>query len=248
MKKKLSIWWYKLGSSNYFEYIAIRLAPWCNFLALILLSIGIFWGLFLTPQDFQQGDAYRIIYVHVPTAALSMGIYVSLAVASVIYFVWNIKVAAFYCRSVAFLGAVFTALALFTGSVWGKPMWGTYWTWGDPRLLSELILLFLYLGYIALVNAIEQETLADNIGSIMLMIGVVNIPIIHYSVVWWNSLHQGATILKLGKPSMSGEMLMPLMINMLGALLLVIGYSLNATRATIIEHRNQRKLMKQLGE
>ncbi|MBS9777508.1 MAG: heme ABC transporter permease CcmC [Gammaproteobacteria bacterium] len=248
MKNKFTIWWHRLGSPHYFEELSQRFAPWCNAFALILLSIGCAWGIFFTPADFQQNDAFRIIYVHVPAAAMSMGIYVSMAFASILYFVWNIKLGAYYCRSLATLGAAFTLLALFTGAVWGKPMWGTYWTWGDPRLLSELILLFLYLGYIGIISSIEKESLANEIGAIMLTVGVINIPIIHYSVVWWNSLHQGATIIKLGKPSMDSDMLFPLLINLLGISFFVAGYAFVATRAKIINNRNQRKILKKLGE
>ncbi len=246
MKNKFTTIWHKLGSPRYFEEVACKFAPYCNALAIILLSLGTVWGLFFAPADFQQSDAFRIIYVHVPVATMSMGIYVSMAIASAVYFIWNIKIAVYYCRAIAVLGATMTALALCTGAIWGKPMWGTYWTWGDPRLLSELILLFLYLGYIGLVNAIEQETLADKIGSIMLLVGVVNVPIIHYSVVWWNSLHQGATILKFGKPSMDSEMLIPLLINLVGISLYVAGYAFTATRTKIIAHRNQYQLLKML--
>lgn len=247
MKKKLSRWWHKLSSPHYFEKLAMRFAPWCNGIAFVLLAIGCMWGLFLAPADYQQSDAFRIIYFHVPVAAMSMSIYVSMAVASVLFFVWNIKLAAYYCRAIAVLGATFTALALFTGAVWGKPMWGTYWTWGDARLLSELILLFLYLGYMGLVASIEQESLADKIGAIMLIVGVINIPVIHYSVVWWNSLHQGATIMKMGKPSMDSAMLIPLLINFLGISFYVAGYAFTATRTHIVEQRNQRQLLKNLG-
>ncbi|PID65735.1 MAG: heme ABC transporter permease [Gammaproteobacteria bacterium] len=221
-------------------------APWCWGVALILLLVGVFWGLFIAPADYQQKDAYRIIFIHVPVSAMSMGVYVSMAVASVIYFVWHIKLAAYFCRSLAVLGTVFTALALFTGAVWGKPMWGTYWSWGDARLLSELILLFLYLGYIGLISAIEQERLADKIGSILLLVGVINIPVIHYSVVWWNSLHQGATVLKLGKPAISTEMLIPLLVCLAAFVFFSAGYALTSVRAKIIEAKNEKILLSQL--
>lgn len=215
-------------------------------MAFILLAVGFAWGLFIAPADYQQKDAFRIIYVHVPAAVMSMGVYVSMAIAAVVYFVWHIKLAAYYCRSVAVLGAVFTALALFTGAVWGKPMWGTYWSWGDARLLSQLILLFLYLGYIGLVSAIEQEKLADKIGSILLVVGVINIPVIHYSVVWWNSLHQGATILKFGKPAMTADMLVPLLICLAGFVFFTAGYAFAATRTKVIEIKNDKLLQEKL--
>lgn len=246
IRKTITRWWHQLSSPHYFDKIARFAAPWCWGISLILLVLGLFWGLFIAPADYQQKDAFRIIYIHVPVAAMSMGVYVSMAIAAVVYFVWHIKLAAYYCRSVAILGAVFTALALFTGAVWGKPMWGTYWSWGDARLLSELILLFLYLGYMGLVSAIEQEKLADKVGSILLVVGVINIPIIHYSVVWWNSLHQGATVLKLGKPAMTADMLIPLLICLAGFVFFTAGYAFTATRAKVIEVKNDKRLQQQL--
>lgn len=246
IKKTITRWWHQLSSPYYFDKIAEKCSPWSYGLALVLLVVGLFWGLFIAPADYQQKDAFRIIYIHVPAAAMSMGVYVSMAIAAAVYFVWHIKLAAYYCRSVAVLGAVFTALALFTGAVWGKPMWGTYWSWGDARLLSELILLFLYLGYMGLVSAIEQEKLANNIGSVLLVVGVINIPIIHYSVVWWNSLHQGATVLKLGKPAMTADMLIPLLICLAAFVFFTAGYAFTATRAKIIEAKNDKYLQEQL--
>lgn len=241
-----SRWWHQLASPHYFNNIARVGAAWCWGIALILLLIGISWGLFFAPADYQQKDAFRIIYVHVPVAAMSMGVYVSMAIAAAVYFVWHIKLAAYFCRSMALLGAVFTALALFTGAIWGKPMWGTYWSWGDPRLLSELILLFLYIGYMALVAAIEQEKLADTIGSILLVVGVINIPIIHFSVTWWNSLHQGATVLKFGKPAMTADMLIPLLICLVAFAFFTAGYAFTATRTKVIEAKNAKIIQSKL--
>ncbi len=246
IKKTMTRWWHKLASPHYFDTIARVCAPWCWAGALVCLLVGVFWGLFVAPADYQQKDAFRIIYVHVPVSVMSMGIYVSMAIASIAYFVWHIKLGAYFCRSIAGLGAVFTTLALLTGAIWGKPMWGTYWSWGDPRLVSELILLFLYLGYMGLVSAIEQEKLADQVGAILLMIGVVNIPIIHFSVEWWNSLHQGATVLKVGKSAMTGDMLMPLLICLLGFVLFTAGYAFTATRAKIVEMKNDKLLLEKL--
>lgn len=244
--KTLTRAWHKLSSLSYFEKFAPKLAPWCWAIAFMLLAIGMFWGLFIAPEDYQQKDAFRIIYTHVPTAVMSMGIYVSMAIAAAINFIWHIKLAAYYCRAIAVLGAAFTALALLTGAVWGKPMWGTYWSWEDARMLSELVLLFLYLGYIGLINAIEQDQLADQMGAILLVIGVINIPIIHYSVVWWTSLHQGATILKFGKPAMTSDMLIPLLICLVGFIFFTIAYALTATLAIILEVKNERHLHRKL--
>ena len=247
IKKSISRSWHKLSSLGVFEKTSIILAPWCWGMAFVLLCTGIYWGLFIAPADYQQKDVFRIIYTHVPAAIMSMGIYVSMALSAIVGFVWKIKLGFYYCRAMAILGAGFTALALFTGAVWGKPMWGTYWSWEDARLLSELLLLFIYLGYIGLMNAIEQEHLADKIGAILLMVGIVNIPIIHYSVVWWTSLHQGATILKFGKPSITMDMLIPLLICIAGFFFFTVAYALTATRAKIIEAKNQRILLKQLN-
>lgn len=242
MNKTLIRWLHQLVVPHYFDEVARIAAVWCWLISLLFLSIGIFWGLFIAPADYQQKDAFRIIYLHVPVAVMSMGVYVSMAVAALIYFVWHIQLAAYYCRSIALLGAVFTALALFTGAVWGKPMWGTYWSWGDARLLSELILLFLYFGYMGLVSAIEQDKLADKIGSILLVMGVINIPIIHYSVVWWNSLHQGATVLRFAKPAITTDMLIPLLICLSGLIFFTLGYALTSLRTKLIEAKNSQRI------
>ncbi len=243
--KKVKKAWHQLSSPYYFEKLARVVSPWLWGISFILIVLGFYWGLFVAPADYQQKDAFRIIYVHVPTAAISMGIYVSMAVASMLYFIWHIKLAAYYCRSIAILGAIFTFLALFTGAVWGKPMWGTYWSW-DARLTSEVILLFLYMGYMSLVSAIEQEELGDKIGSILLLVGLINIPIIHYSVVWWNSLHQGSTILRMAKPAMNMDMAYPLFICLIGFAFFSAAYAFTATRTKIIEAKNEKLIIEGL--
>lgn len=182
-QSRLTHLWHQFASPHYVENIARIAAPWCYCLAFALLLVGFVWGLFTAPADYQQKDAFRIIYLHVPAAMLSMGIYVSMAVAAVVFFFWYLKVAAYYCRAVAGLDAVFTALVIFTSAVWAKPMWNTFWSWGDPRLVLELVLLFLYMGYMAWVSAAPQRHHGDSIGAILLIVGVVNIPIIHYSVI-----------------------------------------------------------------
>ena len=178
---------------------------------MLLFIIGMGWGLVYAPADYQQGESFRIIYVHVPSAWMSLFVYMVLAGAGAIGLVWKIKVADAVARSSAPLGAAFTFLALVTGSLWGKPMWGAWWVW-DARLTSELILLFLYLGYMALQSAIEDRRMAARAGAVLALIGVVNIPIIHYSVEWWSTLHQGPTISKLDAPSIHISMLIPLLI------------------------------------
>ena len=177
--------------------------------------IGIYSGLVLAPADYQQGDSFRIIYVHVPSAWMSLFVYMLMATAGAMGLIWKVKVSDAIARSCAPVGAAFTFLALTTGAIWGKPMWGTWWVW-DARLTSELILLFLYLGYMGLQGAISDQRMAARAGAILALVGVINIPIIHYSVEWWNTLHQGATIMKLGKPSMPPEMLWPLLLSILG--------------------------------
>ncbi len=197
-----------------------KLIPWFAGIAFTLLTIGITWSLAFSPADYQQGDSYRIFHIHVPTASLSMGIYVAMAIAAFCSLVWQLKLADASAAAMAPVGAVVTAIALVTGAAWGKPMWGAWWVW-DARLTSELILLFLYLGVIALHNAFEDKNLAGKAAGILSLVGIINIPIIKYSVEWWNTLHQGATVSKLGKPSMSMEMLWPFLFSFLGFAFLV---------------------------
>ena len=211
MLNKIWLFFHKLASPKHFYRISGILIPWLAAITAILLLVGLYLGLFVAPPDYQQGQSYRIIFVHVPSAWMSMFIYTFMAVLSAIYLIWNIKLADVMARSSAVLGASFTALALATGALWGKPMWGAWWVW-DARLTSELILLFLYMGYIALVMAIEDVRTAARAGAVLILVGVVNIPIIHYSVEWWNTLHQGPTVTKLDKPSIHLSMLVPLLL------------------------------------
>ncbi len=204
-------WFHRLGSPPYFYRLAGVLVPWLAVLCALLLAAGLIGGLVLAPPDYQQGESYRIIFIHVPSAWMSLFVYMVMAVSAAIGFVWRMKLAEIIAISSAPIGASFTFLALVTGSLWGKPMWGTYWVW-DARLTSELLLLFLYLGVIALYGAIEDKRVAARAAAIVAMVGVVNIPIIHYSVEWWNTLHQPATITKFDKPSIATSMLIPLLI------------------------------------
>lgn len=178
---------------------------------LILFLAGLYGGLVLAPTDYEQGEAYRIIYVHVPGAWMSLFIYMVMAISGAIGLIWRIKLAEIVAISSAPIGASFTFIALVTGSIWGKPMWNTWWVW-DARLTSELILLFLYLGVMGLYNAIEDKRTAARAVAILALVGVVNIPIIHYSVEWWNTLHQGPTVTKFDKPSIHVSMLVPLLL------------------------------------
>jgi heme exporter protein C len=197
-----------------------KLIPWLSALTALFLSIGLVWALAFAPADYQQGDSFRIFYIHVPAASLSMGIYLGMAIAAFTSMVWQFKLSDATAAAMAPVGAVFTAIALITGAAWGKPMWGTWWIW-DARLTSELILLFLYLGVIALHSAFEDKNLAGKAAGILTLVGVINLPIIKYSVEWWNTLHQGSTVIKLGKPSMSIDMFWPFLFCFLGFALLV---------------------------
>lgn len=208
-------WFHKLASPPHAYRIAGRLTPWFGWPAFLLITIGLFGGLVLAPADYQQGDAFRIVYVHAPSAWLSMFVYGTMAVAAAIGLIWRIKLAHAVAAASAPIGASFTFLALVTGSIWGQPMWGTWWVW-DARLTSELLLLFLYAGVMALRASIDDRDRADRASALLAIVGVVNLPIIHYSVYWWNTLHQASTLTKFGKPSMAGEMLWPLLTMLLG--------------------------------
>ncbi len=192
-------------------HYAGKLFPCILTFSLILISFGTVQGFFLAPTDLQQGEGYRIIYVHVPAAFWSLAIYSFIFIQSVIYLVFRIKLADNLAASSASIGASFTFIALATGALWGKPMWGTWWVW-DARLTSELILLFLYLGYLGLRSAIPDLRVRAKMASTLAIIGMVDVPIVHFSVQWWNTLHQGATLMQFAKPSISSEMLIPLLL------------------------------------
>lgn len=208
-------WLHRLASPPVFFVFANRLRPWLGVVTLALLAYGTVGGLVLAPADYQQGEGFRIIYVHVPAAWMSLFVYSVMAGASVIALIWRIKLAECVLTSCAPIGASFTALALVSGMLWGKPMWGTYWTW-DARLTSELILLFLYLGVVGLRQAIADPRAAARACALLAVVGFVNVPIVHYSVLWWNTLHQGPTIAKFGKPAIDASMLWPLLSMALG--------------------------------
>jgi heme exporter protein C len=204
------IFFHKLASPKFFYALSGQLIPWFGWSCVLLMVGGLYGGLVLAPPDYQQGESYRIIYIHVPSAWMSLFIYVVMATASAIGLIWRMKLADVVAASCAPIGASFTFLALATGSLWGKPMWGTWWVW-DARLTSELILLFLYLGVIALQSAIEDKRTASRAAAVLTLVGMVNIPIIHYSVEWWNTLHQGPTVTKFDAPSIHISMLIPLL-------------------------------------
>jgi heme exporter protein C len=229
---------HKLGSPKWFFGIATRLMPWLLAGGILLLMSGIVWGLAFAPKDYLQGNSYRIIFIHVPTAFLAQSVYVMMAVAAVVTLVWRMKLADVFVKSVAPVGLVLTFLSLFTGAVWGKPTWGTWWVW-DARLTSMLILLFLYGGLIALDRAINDEKSAARAVSVLVLVGVVNIPIIQYSVEWWNTLHQPSTFKLTEKPSMPAEMWVPLLLSVLG-LYLLFGWLACLRMQTEILLREQR--------
>lgn len=226
-------WFHRWGSPPYVYDLAGRLTPWFAWPAGILIAVGLYWGLAIAPTDYQQGEGFRIIYVHVPTAVLSTMAYTVMAVAAGIGLIWRMKVAHAAAAACAPIGASLTAACLITGSLWGKPMWGTYWTW-DPRLTFELILFFQYLAYMGLRSAIEDGQRADRASAVLAVVGVVNVPIIHYSVIWWNSLHQGPSLLRAGGSAIATPMLIPLLMSILGFTLFFVAILLVRLRAEVL--------------
>jgi len=203
-------WIQAFASPQNFYRISEKLIPWFLYPFIALTLVGLYWGLVVSPADYQQGDSVRIMYVHVPAAWMSLFIYVVMAIAGAIGLIWQIKLANVVASVSAPIGAAFTFLALVTGAVWGKPMWGTWWVW-DARLTSELILLFLYLAYMSLNNAFDNPKTAAKASSVLAIVGLVNIPIIYYSVEWWNSLHQGSSV-SVTKVSMQIDMFYALLL------------------------------------
>lgn len=208
-------WLYKWGSPKWFYAMSGKCLPWLVATSSLLLLVGVTWGLAFAPPDYQQGDSFRIIYIHVPAALLAQSIYVMLAAAGIIGLIWKMKLADVALQQAAPIGAWMTFIALSTGAVWGKPTWGTYWVW-DARLTSMLILLFLYLGVIALGQAITNRDSAARACAVLAAVGLVNIPIIKYSVEWWNTLHQPASFSLTRQPAMPAQMWLPLLLTLLG--------------------------------
>ncbi|MGR3929260.1 heme ABC transporter permease [Pseudocitrobacter faecalis] len=213
-----------------------RWLPWLAMLSALLLIVGLGWGFIYAPADYQQGESYRIMYVHVPAAIWSMGIYAMMAGAAFVGLVWQMKMADLTLMALAPVGAGYTLIALVTGAAWGKPMWGTWWIW-DARLTSELVLLFLYAGIIALWNAFDDRRLAGRAAGILALVGVVNLPIIHYSVLWWNTLHQGSTNMQ---QTIDVSMRMPLRLCIFGFLFLFITLTLLRLRNLILWQERRR--------
>ncbi|MCB5161995.1 heme ABC transporter permease [Marinomonas algarum] len=233
-------WFHRLGSPKSFFFWSKRWARPAFLSGLIILIVGLVWGLAFAPPDYQQGDSFRIIYIHVPAAMLAQTCYFALGVAGIVSLVWQMKIAPMFIRAVAPIGAVMAFISLVTGAIWGKTAWGTWWVW-DARLTSVLVLFFLYMGIIALQNALEETALADKATAVISVVGLINLPIIKYSVVWWNTLHQGATFTLTEKPAMPVEMWLPLLIAVIGFYCMVMGLALWRMQTIILlrEHRTQ---------
>ena len=225
---------HQFGSPPFFYRFAGNTIPWVGYVCLGLLVAGVWGGLVQAPADYQQGDSYRIIFIHVPSAWMSLFVYMVMAGAGAVALIWRMKLAETVLVACAPIGAWFTFLALVTGSIWGKPMWGTWWVW-DARLTSELVLLFLYLGVIALQSAFDDRRKASRASAVLALVGVVNIPIIHYSVEWWNTLHQGPTVTKFDAPSIHMSMLLPLLIMALAFTLFFVVTLLMRMRCELVE-------------
>ena len=217
-----------------FDALAGALMPWLWAATLLLAASALYIGFFVAPTDATQGDAYRIIFIHVPAAWMSMLLYLVMAFWAAIGWAFKARMASMLARAIAPTGAMFTVLALWSGALWGKPTWGTWWVW-DARLTSELILLFLYLGYLALVGAIDDLRRADQAGALLALVGVVNIPIIYFSVRWWNTLHQGATISLTAAPKMASIMLTAMLLMTLACWAYAFAVIFTRARAIIIE-------------
>ncbi|MBK6958543.1 MAG: heme ABC transporter permease [Nitrosomonas sp.] len=233
----MAINWFKYSSPASFYSLAGKMIPIFVFVALILLAAGLYVGFFVAPTDFQQGEAYRIIFIHVPAAWMSMFLYVVMAFWAGIGLAFNTRLSSMLATAIAPTGAMFTFIALWTGALWGKPMWGTWWVW-DARLTSELILFFLYIGFMSLQAAIDDPRRADKAGAIIALVGVVNIPIIYFSVQWWNTLHQGASVSINQAPAMASTMLTGMLIMVLASWMYSIAVILKRTRIIILERES----------
>jgi heme exporter protein C len=221
-----------------FMRVSGAVLPWLRLASLGLLVLGLIWSLVLAPPDYQQGESVRIMFIHVPAAWMALMVYLVVAVASAVALVWRHPLAEIAAQAAAPIGAAFTTVCLATGSLWGRPMWGAWWVW-DARLTSVLVLFFLYLGYIALVNAFDDQSRGARAGSLLALVGVVNLPIIKFSVDWWNTLHQPASVMRWGGPTIAASMLLPLLV-MATAFMLLFGWLLLLRMRTAL---NDRKAM-----
>src|SRR5690348_4399286 len=219
-----------------FMRLSAALLPWCAGATVLLLAVGLYLALFVAPPDYQQGEAVRIMFVHVPAAWMASFVYAFMALASAAALIWRHPIADMAAQAAAPLGAGFTLLCLVTGSLWGEPMWGTWWVW-DARLTSVLVLFFLYIGYIALVNGFDDPTRGARAGAVLALVGVVNLPIIKFSVDWWNTLHQPASVFRLGGPTIDRSMLVPLLVMAVAFMLYFATLLMLRMRTAIIASR-----------
>ncbi len=228
----------RFANPTRFMRLSGQTLPWVAWPTALLLAAGLVLALFVAPPDYQQGESVRIMFIHVSAAWMSMFVYATVAGASAVALIWRHPLADVAAAEAAPLGAAFTLICLVTGSLWGKPMWGTYWVW-DARLTSELVLFFLYLGYLALINAFDDPTRGARAGAILALVGVVNLPIIKFSVDWWNTLHQPASVMRLGGPSIDISMLVPLLVMAIGFTLFFVTVLLIRMRAALIGRKLQ---------
>jgi len=226
--------WFKFAAPQRFYFLAGQITPWCGALALVLTVIGLYLGLFLAPVDAQQGDAYRIIFIHVPSAWMSMVIYLAMAFWAAMGLIFNARLGAMLATALAPSGALMTFIALWTGALWGKPTWGTWWVW-DARLTSELVLLFLYIGFMSLHAAIDDPRRADRAAALLALVGAINVPIIYFSVTWWNTLHQGASISFSKGVTIATPMLLGMLVMALAFWAYAIAIALARLRVVILE-------------
>jgi heme exporter protein C len=238
--------WSTYAAPSRFYALSGRLLPWLWATTIAFTLAGLWVGFAVAPTDFQQGDAYRIIFIHVPAAWMSMLIYLVMAFWAAWGWMLNARMASMYARALAPTGAMFTFLALWTGALWGKPTWGTWWVW-DARLTSEFILLILYLGYIALVEAIDDPRRAANAGALLALVGAVNVPIIYFSVRWWNTLHQGATIKATAAPSMATTMLTAMLLMTVAFWAYSFAVVFMRARAIVLEQESDTDWVRALG-
>ena len=239
--------WTRFAAPQNFYRVAGRLIPWFGTLAALLAAVGLWLSFMVAPTDAQQGQGYRIIFVHVPASWMSMFIYVVMAAWSALGLMFNTRSSAMMASALAPTGALFTFLSLLTGALWGKPMWGAWWVW-DARLTSELILLFLYLGFMALQASIDEPRRADRAGAVLALVGVVNVPIIYFSVKWWNTLHQGASVSMTRSPSMAATMLWGMLIMALACWMYTIAVALMRVRNLILEREQHADWVKHAVE
>jgi len=247
MSKSPRFSWFVFSSPQTFYPLAGTLQPWFAGLACVLCAAGLYISFLVAPTDAQQGESYRIIFIHVPAAWMSMFLYLVMGFWSGVGLVLNTRLSSMVATALAPTGALFTFIALWTGALWGKPTWGTWWVW-DARLTSELILLFLYIGFMALQAAIDDQRRADKAGAVLALVGVVNIPIIYFSVQWWSTLHQGASVSMKSAPSMAATMLLGMLIMALGFWMYSIAAVLARVRCVILEReRHTEWVMAEVG-